>query len=95
MAVDGVVNDVDFSAHKPLVEGGLAAIQHFVPFSEPIQVSGLFGPETLPVGDGALVKFVILLDIGRVHYLWRRIEDVGFHPGRFVVACIGHWTASS
>jgi hypothetical protein len=49
MAVDAVVNDIDFRPREPFEERLVRVVQHLVPLLEPFQLLGFGCPEGLRV----------------------------------------------
>ena len=84
-----------------LIKRRVLAIQHRVPFFEPVQFAGDFGPEFLRVGDAAGIHLLVLLealDVRRARQKPAAAERRGF-PGRwFRIArrrmIMGEWGSS-
>ena len=66
--VNGIGDNIYFTAGEPFIKGLFRIVKDFVPFLKPLQLFSLFSPELFPVFDRIVIEFVVFLDIRMMNY---------------------------
>jgi hypothetical protein len=87
VAVEAVERDIDEAAREPLGEGEIP-IEDGVPGAEPVKVGSDASPEGVGVGEGFIVKIIVLIegfDVGVQREMLRGREQSIFFEDRINV----------